>query len=210
MKQLELRIISGSLRGRKLKLPQDPDLRPMADRVRAALFSILGNAVPDRPFLDVFAGSGAVGVEALSRGAKQAIFVEKDASRVRDLLKHLKMFGVDDRAQVIQADAFRWVDKGAIPNEPVNLFLGPPYADFERHRGELTTLMEGIRLKIVADSVFIVQSETELPTDLLPDPENWDLRRYGRSQLAIWVKPRPELAQVQTGITEQHSENDAS
>src|ERR671925_106284 len=74
----QLRIISGALKGRKLTVPSDPGLRPMADRARESLFSILGDAVPDRPFFDLFAGTGVVGLEALSRGASSSTFVERD------------------------------------------------------------------------------------------------------------------------------------
>src|SRR5262245_50901907 len=139
----ELRIIAGTLRGRKLRGPEDPGLRPMADRARAALFSILGDAVPERPFFDIFAGTGAVGIEAMSRGASRAVFVEKEAKNVVELLKHLKAFGVADRTQVIQADAYRWGDKGALPHdEPANVFLGPPYPEYDERGGAVKTLIE--------------------------------------------------------------------
>jgi 16S rRNA (guanine966-N2)-methyltransferase len=185
----ELRIISGARRGRKVRIAHDPGVRPMIDRVRAALFSILGNAVPERVFYDVFAGSGAVGMEALSRGASGAVFVEKEAAAVAVLLKHLKEFRVAERATVLQADAYRWADKGAVPDEAVNMFLGPPYGDFDRHAAALERLVTTLREKLAPESVLIVQSEKELPAGLLGDAAAWDLRRYGRTQLAIWVKP---------------------
>jgi len=74
----QIRIVAGSLRGRKLTVQVSANLRPTPQRVREALFSILGNAVPGRPFYDVFAGTGVVGLEALSRGASSATFVERD------------------------------------------------------------------------------------------------------------------------------------
>src|ERR1700722_11577356 len=74
----ELRIIAGNLKGRRLSVNVSPELRPTPQMVREALFSILGNAVPERPFVDLFAGTGIVGLEALSRGASSAIFVERD------------------------------------------------------------------------------------------------------------------------------------
>src|SRR5688500_5494905 len=119
----QLRIIAGSLRGRKLTVLAAPQLRPMADRARAALFSILGAAVPGRPFFDVFAGSRSVGLEALSRGASAVTFVEKEHRAVLDLIQHLQAWGVADRTRVLQADAYRWADKWAAPAEPVNVFL---------------------------------------------------------------------------------------
>jgi 16S rRNA (guanine(966)-N(2))-methyltransferase RsmD len=130
-----VRIIGGSLRGRKLTLVYHPHVRPLADRAREALFSILGDAVPGRPFYDVFAGSGAVGIEALSRGASSVTLVERDPQAVRDIIQHLEQFQVTDRARVLRADAYRWADKCCLPPEPVNIFLGPPYREFENHLG---------------------------------------------------------------------------
>lgn len=188
MDTYELRIISGSHRGRKLRLPVDPKLRPMADRVRAALFSILGNAVPGQDFIDVFAGSGAVGLEALSRGARYAFFIEKDYRHVQALHKILRDWNLSDRAQVIQADAYRWADKGAIPSDPCTVFLGPPYPDFDAHCDALQWLVRTLEEKLPAGSVLVVQAEKHFPPELLFQGEGWDLRLYGRTRLGFWVK----------------------
>ena len=202
----QVRIIAGSLRGRKLTLIETPGLRPMADRVRAALFSILGNAVPGRPFLDIFAGSGAVGLEAYSRGATHVTFVEKDRYAVPDLQKPLELFGVKTsnrpllgsvpvagaaRVTVLQADAYRWGDKGLMPTEPATYFLGPPYEQFDKHYDALKWLIVALQEKAAPDSVLVVQSDETFPANLLPQPETWDVRTYGRTQLAFWNKPLP-------------------
>src|SRR5213076_2017877 len=118
----QLRIIAGSLRGRKITCTVGPHLRPTPQMVREALFSILGNAVPDRPFFDVFAGTGVVGLEALSRGASSVTFVERNSAA----------FHVAGAARVARADVYRWRDRWQPPAEPVNVFLSPPFADFER------------------------------------------------------------------------------
>jgi 16S rRNA (guanine(966)-N(2))-methyltransferase RsmD len=185
----QLRIIAGSLRGRKLTIQADPQLRPMADRVRAALFSILGDAVPDRPFFDLFAGSGAVGLEALSRGARTVTFVEKEHCTVQELLQHLQTLGVADQVRVLQADAYRWADKWAVPDEPVNLFLGPPYREFDRHFDALLWLVGTLRTRAAPGSVLVLQSDRRFSTDQLPEAGSWDVRHYGRTQLALWCKP---------------------
>ena len=98
--RVQLRIVAGSLRGRKLNCHVGPDLRPTPQMVREALFSILGNAVPDRPFYDVFAGTGANGLEALSRGASFVYFIERDFRLAQDIDHHLQAFGVAKQAQV--------------------------------------------------------------------------------------------------------------
>src|SRR5271167_1556329 len=105
--RVQLRIVAGALRGRKLTVQVGPELRPTPQMVREALFSILGNAVPDRPFYDVFAGTGVNGLEALSRGASSAFFVERDFRLAKDIDKYLHAFDFADRARVARIDAYR-------------------------------------------------------------------------------------------------------
>lgn len=189
-----MRIIAGSHRGRKLRLPADPKVRPMADRVRAALFSILGDAVPDRDFVDVFAGSGAVGLEALSRGARRVTFIERDTRRVLALHQVLGDWHLAERAHVIQADAYRWASQGTLPAEPCNIFLGPPYADLSAQADAIRGVVHLLQTRMPAGSVLIVQTEKSTPTDLLYADPGWDLRLYGRTRIGFWVKEYPPLA----------------
>src|SRR5881227_936157 len=107
----QLRIVAGTLRGRKLTCNVNPNLRPTPQRVREALFSLLGNAVPERPFFDVFAGTGVIGIEALSRGASSATFVERDFGLIREVERHLRQFGVFDQAHLARADVYRWAER---------------------------------------------------------------------------------------------------
>ena len=90
----QLRIVAGSLKGRKLSFTINPALRPTPQMVREALFSILGDAVPGRPFFDVFAGTGVIGLEALSRGAASVLFVERDFRLSAELERNIAAFGV--------------------------------------------------------------------------------------------------------------------
>jgi 16S rRNA (guanine966-N2)-methyltransferase len=185
----QVRIIAGDLRGRKIEVKHDPGLRPMSDRARGALFNILVNDIPDRPFYDIFAGSGAVGLEALSRGASQAIFVEKDGLAVQAILAHGKKFQVAERVRVLQVDAYRWVDKGAIPSEPANYFVGPPYRDLEEKRDAILWLITVLQQRIAAESVIALQTDDNYDAGQLPESEHWDVRRYGRNQIALWTHP---------------------
>src|SRR5437764_12904490 len=116
----QLRIVAGSLRGRKLVCSVLPGLRPMSEMVRQALFSILGDAVPGRPFFDLFAGTGAVGLEALSRGARTATFVERDVRTANEIGRNAGIFGVAERTLLRRNDAYRWVEAWSAPDEPVN------------------------------------------------------------------------------------------
>jgi 16S rRNA (guanine(966)-N(2))-methyltransferase RsmD len=192
----QIRIVAGALRGRKLSCTVSPSLRPTPDMVREALFSILGNAVPDRPFFDVFAGSGVVGLEAISRGAASTTFVERDFRLVEEIERHLESFQVADRGRIERADVYRWAERWQPSTEPVNLFLSPPFADFERRNNDFMELVGRLQEKVAAGSVVVVQGEQGADLDLLPDRPAWDERKYGRNLLLIWVKAEPPDEQV--------------
>src|SRR3954466_13176704 len=115
--KVEIRIVAGSLRGRKVKTVVHDNLRPTPQRVRESLFSILGNAVPGRPFFDVFAGTGVVGLEAISRGATLATFVERDFRLIDELERHLKAFKVGSYARILRTDVYRWAERWLPPKE---------------------------------------------------------------------------------------------
>src|SRR5438094_10209563 len=115
----QLRIVAGSLRGRKLTCDVNPQVRPAPQMVREALFSILGDAVPDRPFFDLFAGTGAIGLEALSRGASAVTLIERDFRTAGEIERHVEQFGVGDQAEVLRADAYRWAEHWPGTSEPV-------------------------------------------------------------------------------------------
>ena len=187
----QIRIVAGSLRGRKLTCTVNANLRPTPQRVREALFSILGNAVPDRPFFDVFAGTGVVGLEALSRGASSVIFVERDFRLIGDLERHIEAFGVADKARIVRSDVYRWIERWQAPDEPVIVFLSPPFADLERRLDELLGAITQLQQKVPTGSVIILQSESKATLDELPARAAWDERRYGRNVLLIWVKEAP-------------------
>jgi 16S rRNA (guanine(966)-N(2))-methyltransferase RsmD len=184
----QLRIVAGSLRGRKLACSVNPRLRPASQRVREALFSILGDAVPDRPFIDLFAGTGAVGLEALSRGARSATFVERDPRTAQEIERHARQFGVGDQASVVRADSYRWVEHWPGDSEPVNVFVGPPFSDFERRQEWLLLLIADLQEKLALGSVLVVQAEEHSLLTKLPAKSAWDTRRYGRNVLLLWVK----------------------
>ena len=104
-----MRVTGGEFCGRILAVPGSGAIRPTQDRVRAALFNILAPEIAGAEFLDLFAGSGAVGIEALSRGAGRAVFVERDRRNLAVLKGNLEMLGADGRAETVAADAYRWV-----------------------------------------------------------------------------------------------------
>jgi 16S rRNA (guanine966-N2)-methyltransferase len=132
-----LRIIGGTWRGRKLRFPASAGIRPTPDRVRETLFNWLGAAVRGAHCLDLFAGSGALGLEALSRGAAQVTFIERDATAARELGELLTAWQAAD-ARVVRADALKFLAGIARPLDIV--FLDPPFAS--ALLGEAAALLE--------------------------------------------------------------------
>ena len=188
----ELRIVAGSLRGRKLTCTVSTTLRPTPQMVREALFSILGDAVPERPFFDVFAGTGVVGLEALSRGAAHTTFVERDFRLIADLERHLAAFRVGERATIARTDVYRWAERWPAPSEPATVFLSPPFADFAERNDELMGALAALQQRAAPGSVVVLQAERGAELACLPERASWDERRYGRNLLLFWVKPGRE------------------
>ena len=122
-----MRVIGGSARGRRLQAPPGRSTRPTSDRVREAMFSSLAAEVPNAVVLDLFAGTGALGIEALSRGAASATFVESNATIAATLRKNVAAAGVADRAALVVADAAAFVSRAG--PQPYSIVLcDPPYS----------------------------------------------------------------------------------
>jgi 16S rRNA (guanine966-N2)-methyltransferase len=121
-----VRIVAGAFGGRRLVVPGDARVRPTADRVREAWFSILGPRVVDARVVDLFAGSGALGLEALSRGAREATFVEIAGPSLAAIRANVAALGVESRTRILRQDALRYVDR--LPAGAFDLALAdPPY-----------------------------------------------------------------------------------
>jgi len=186
--RVQLRIVAGSLRGRKILCQVHPALRPTPQMVREALFSILGNAVPDRPFVDVFAGTGANGMGALSRGASFAYFIERDFRLAQDIDEHVKKFAVADRSQVVRTDVYRWAAQWQPPPEPVNIFISPPFADLQNRLDDLHAQIARLQREVAEGSVLVLQTEKLPGQQHRAAFADWEERRYGRNVLLLWVK----------------------
>lgn len=121
----QLRIIGGEWRSRKLFFPDAPDLRPTPDRVRETIFNWVMPYIQGAHCLDLFAGSGALGLEALSRGARATVFVDQHCGVIQSLQNNLQLLAAQQRATVVQSDAIGFLQR---PAEPFDLvFLDPPY-----------------------------------------------------------------------------------
>lgn len=120
-----LRVIAGSAKGRRLKMAPGGTTRPIGDRAKGALFNILGADIQNSHFLDLFAGTGGVGIEALSRGAARAVFVERERAAAAIIAANLRATGLSDRAQVVRADVFTFL--GRAPRTGFDfVYIAPP------------------------------------------------------------------------------------
>jgi len=129
-----MRVIGGKFRSRRLKSPGKLLMRPTSDRLRETLFNVLGPAVEDSLFIDLYAGTGAIGIEAVSRGAREAIFVEAHAVAARLIRENLKSLGIANGVEVIEGDATRALDKIAKRRLLADfIFLDPPYKETDEH-----------------------------------------------------------------------------
>jgi len=162
-----MRVIGGKFRSRSLKSLKALALRPTSDRLRETLFNVLADRVPDARFVDAFAGTGAVGIEALSRGAREVIFIENHVPAVALIRKNLQTLGIQSLASVLALDALRGLQRLAANSASSSIvdivFLDPPYAAAQDYRRVLTFL--GTAPFLGAGSLVIAEhrSSVELP-----------------------------------------------
>ncbi|MFK7897522.1 MAG: 16S rRNA (guanine(966)-N(2))-methyltransferase RsmD [Myxococcota bacterium] len=186
-----MRIISGSLRGRDLgAVPKG--VRPTSDRVRESLFSALGS-VEGAHVLDLFAGTGALGLEAYSRGAARVVYVERSRSVARALTQRLERLSLAEEPsiQMHVVDAMKGIARlAAMDGEAFDLaFLDPPYADEDREALVETLFESGV---LSPDARVVVEGPTRHPLRPLPGVRIVDERKYGDTQLTWLVSARPE------------------
>jgi 16S rRNA (guanine966-N2)-methyltransferase len=181
-----MRIIAGQRRGHKFDGPKGGSTRPTSDLVRESLFNILGESVDGRIVIDLFAGTGALGLEALSRGAARAIFVERNRDNVALIYRNLATLRYEDRARVVTGDAYRWARAfSPIDDEPLVVFLDPPYREYESQPKKVNQLLEQLIDQLPAASVIAIESGRVLDESILPELPTWDIRRYGGTQVAL-------------------------
>ena len=174
-----MRIVAGLYGGRRLTAPPGSETRPTSDRVREALFSVLGASVQDARVLDLFAGSGALGLEALSRGARSAVFVDRSRKAITAIRANLDALGVDAEVRPIEARAA--LRAASARHEAYDLvFLDPPY----RRAAELgRELSEGVTAVLAPGARVITESDRRTPLQL--DLPLADERRYGDTVIRI-------------------------
>jgi 16S rRNA (guanine966-N2)-methyltransferase len=176
-----MRVIAGVYGGRSLVTPRGQSTRPTSDRVREALFSILGDAVSGARVLDLFAGSGALAIEAVSRGAAEATLVDSAAAAVDAIRRNLAALGID--AEVARRPALRWLQSAREDARQYDLvFLDPPYRQASTLGRELTTALGPI---LAAGARVVAESDRRSPLGL--GLTALDERRYGDTLIAIYA-----------------------
>jgi 16S rRNA (guanine966-N2)-methyltransferase len=198
-----MRIIAGQRRGHKIDGPRaSASTRPTSDLVRESVFNILGELVVGRTVFDVFAGTGALGLEALSRGAMHAVFIERDRDSIGLIIRNVAKLRYEDRASVKLTDAYRWARLFQPAGDgPVVVLIDPPYQDYDRRQKALNQLIVQLVEKIPAESVVVLEAGRALDERILTDIEQWDIRRYGDTQIAIRLIAGPPV-DTGSGIVE--------
>ncbi|MBR5382140.1 MAG: 16S rRNA (guanine(966)-N(2))-methyltransferase RsmD [Oscillospiraceae bacterium] len=178
-----MRVISGRYRGRKLREPADNAIRPTTDKVKESIFNIIQFDIEGREALDLFAGTGQLGIEALSRGAKSVLFADSSPEHVRLVSENLERAGVETGAQVVRADAIELLKRGRRFDL---VFLDPPY-DSDLLDRALAAIFQFDILK--DNGIIVCESQTD---KLLPEPPAPYARyreyRYGRIKITLFVR----------------------
>ena len=182
-----MRVVGGVFGGMAIKTPKTGALRPTQDRVREALFNIVRGGIEGRAFLDLFAGTGAVGIEALSRGASSATFVERDGRHLASLSENLAELArrgcPAERWRTVRADAGRFL-ASCVGGAFGAVFADPPYAEAD---AEWCAATLRAAAGVVATGGFFI-AETPAST-VPPAAEGWELfrdRTYGKTRLSVW------------------------
>ena len=191
----QVRIIGGKWRNTKLPVPMSPGLRPSSDRVRETLFNWLMPKLGGARVLDLFAGSGALGLEAISRGAAQATLVERDGALCRQLRESVAKLGSQDQIQVAQADALQWLAQSAAGQADI-VFVDPPFA-----AGLWESVLAGLEPHLAADAWLYLES----PADQVPVvPAPWLLHREGGTRevrFALYRRAAATLSPDHNSVT---------
>jgi 16S rRNA (guanine(966)-N(2))-methyltransferase RsmD len=179
-----MQITTGSAKGRKLRAVPGSTTRPITDRVKQALFNILMDDVRDTRWLDLFAGTGAVAIEALSRGAREATLIDQEPVAIKTIKENLVITGLEAKAKVIRQDALAYI--GARPNAAYDfIYIAPP-----QHQGlwsRALSMLDNNMGWLGADGAAIVQIDPKEYTPLtLRHLELGDERRYGNTLLLFY------------------------
>ncbi len=188
---MTIRVIAGEVKGRKLKLVPGESTRPIMDRVKENLFNLVPQAyLENQRWLDLFGGTGAVGIEALSRGASHCTFVDAGRAAVRTIQENLATVGLTERALVRHADAFQFLERNTEPFDVI--YIAPP----QYHGmwvGALTGVQQNLEQLLVPDGIVIVQIDPKEYLEISPEKLSvFKDRTYGNTQLIFYEQQATE------------------
>jgi 16S rRNA (guanine966-N2)-methyltransferase len=194
-----VRIIGGAFRGRRLHYHGDTTVRPMKHRTREAIFNLISTECAGRHAIDLFAGTGALGLEALSRGAERATFIEKHVPTASVVAENIRTLGVEERTELRTTSAFLWAKRDLIEQasseherRPWLVFCSPPYRFFHERKDEMLDLVRRIQKYAPEGSILIVEADEPFDFAMLRDatpagPEGtWDMRSYAPALVGLW------------------------
>ncbi len=176
-----MRIIAGEFRGRRLLAPEGETTRPVTDRVKQSVFDILSPRVEGSVVYDVFAGTGSMGLECLSRGAKQATFFERDTSALKLLRQNIRALNVARSSHVLATDLFKWFETQPAIDASARtslIFLDPPYRMLRENAEALKALASQMRERHLACDGIVVFRHDSKDVLELPMLQRADLREY--------------------------------
>jgi len=189
-----LKVIGGTLRGRPIEYLGDPRTRPMKQRVREAAFNLLGPRVRDTHVIDLFAGTGALSWEALSRGAASATLIEKHFPSARMIRANASALQVLERIEVLAGDAFYWARQlerrrvTPVTDRPWLVFCSPPYDLYVTMTRPMVELVQQLLDAAPPRSSLVVEADGGFDMALLPSELVWDCRAYPPAVLAVATK----------------------
>jgi 16S rRNA (guanine966-N2)-methyltransferase len=200
-----LRIVGGEFRGRHLHYSGDLRTRPMKDRLREAIFNLIGPDIRGKHAIDLFAGTGALALEAISRGAKSATLIEQHNPTAELIRKNIAELGLDQRAEVAVGNTFLWWKLRSKPQSdaaagfplddaPWAVFCSPPYDFYVERSEEMLDLLGGLIRAAPEQSLFVVEADARFDVGRLPDQQQWDVRNYPPAVVGIFRKRAKDFA----------------
>jgi 16S rRNA (guanine966-N2)-methyltransferase len=183
-----LRVIGGEMGGRVFRYNGDGGLRPMKDRVREAVFNLIGPAARGKEVIDLFGGTGAMAFESISRGAVSARIIERRFPNARMIEENAQLLGIAERVAVHAGDTFIAYKQLPPPTGPLLVFCCPPYDFYVERAEEMSALISRICETAPPFSLIIVESDSRFDTSSLPDAGAWDVRTYSPAVVALYEK----------------------
>ncbi len=200
---MPIRVISGTAKGRKLKMVPGNSTRPITDRVKEALFNILGAGIPGCSLLDLFAGTGSVGIEALSRGAERVLLIDTDRLAIRTINENLEHTRLTERAEVLRTDAFVYLQRPK-PEAFEYIYVAPP--QYHGMWKETLLALDANPDHIQPDGIVVVQIDPSEDEEFaLTVLERYDERIYGKTKLIFFERV---IAEEDAESTETSAETD--